>query len=827
MAEQALHPYTQHPGDKPLVLIADDSRVVRVSLRNILKNHCDLIEVEDGQQAWEELSRNPAIELVFSDLGMPRLDGRALLTKMRQSKAEHLERLPFVVVTGNEATPEIAQEMQQLGASGMVSKPFDEKLITSYLTSSSAPPQVEGTSDWQDSAPQTDFLDHIPDRSKFMEIASRELSFAIRNKNELTLALLRIDQFDSILDHYSDGAIEHILLAIHDIVEQHIHPDDTLAYLGNGRFAILRPASNAIGTRYLGRRILEDITSKHFYLGESDHIVSASIGISAPDIKPGFRLADLMRLAEGRLKAALDSGGSKVVDKGNENLTPVSTSPDLTEISTISPTELTRQSSLFSTEIQRLAGEQVAEIKAKYSPTPESLEAQLQQYQQTVESLTKENRQLLEDVEHWKSLSAETDNLRRQLFEIESERQQIKSKFNELQDNYQVLDQQCASLTRENRRLIEEEDQRTFTLRQEHGFTEDENRRLENQTKDLRNRAEKAELESLKLNQLVSSLRENGQLLRMQLDQAQQEIGELKISQQSRPTPAPVASKPDQLTQAARPSEPWSTDSTLLNEIYESELNLTATPNVSTMGSDRNSRLQQTLAPSADETTQTTTSPKTLEKPDKPPVSQGPGSNQNVKFSLFRVEKEPILFKNGTNPSAFTIASLILVLLMFGGAVSIFLYLKDSPLPTDGNESFETQSQIQPSKPQTAPNQYRPIRPASPNRSITDAAPVPASADTHPVSLETQMEKELTLRQMAEEEFQRKLNQSQSFSSNAATNNSPSWNPVVNTPEFTDSATETVHPGQQKSPDIQPAIENTQPTATPHPAAKAETLNLR
>ncbi len=807
MAEQALHPYTQHPGDKPLVLIADDSRVVRVSLRNILKDYCDLIEVEDGQQAWDELSRNPAIELVFSDLGMPHLDGRALLTKMRQSKTEHLEHLPFVVVTGNEATPEITREMRQLGASGMVSKPFDAKLITSYLNPSPAPPQEEGTSDWQDSSPQTDFLDHIPDRSKFMEIASRELSFAIRNKNELTLALLRIDQFDSILDHYSDSAIEHILLAIHDILEQHIHPDDTLAYLGNGRFAILRPASNAIGTRYLGRRILEDITAKHFYLGESDRIVSASIGISAPDIKPGFRLTDLMHLAEGRLKAALDSGGGKVVDKGNENLTPVSVSSDLMDISTISPTELTRQSSHLSTEVQRLAVEQVAEIKAKYSPTPESSETQLQQYQQTIESLTAENRQLLEDIEHWKSLSAETDNLRRQLFEIESERQQVKLKFNELQDNYQVLDQQCASLTRENRRLIEEEDQRTFALRQEHGFTEDENRRLENQTKDLRNRAEKAELESLKLNQLVSSLRENGQLLRMQLDQAQQEIGELKVARKSRPTPPPEEAKPAQ--EDTQPSEPWSSDSTLLNEIYESELNLTATPNASAMSSGSKTRLQQTLAPPAAETKQTETPPKTRATPVKPPVSQNADSDQNVKPLPFRVEKESILFKNGSNPSAFTIASLILVLLLLGGAVAMFLYLKDSPLPSAGNGSSETQSaaglpmpatRIEPTdrtqshiQPIDLQNTAIQSQPVPPNRSITEPAVASAPEETHPVSNESRMEKELTLRQMAEEEFQRKVNQSQSVSTDTATNNSPSWSPVGNTPEFTDSATKTLH----------------------------------
>ncbi|MET0091500.1 MAG: diguanylate cyclase, partial [Candidatus Thiodiazotropha sp.] len=357
----------------------------------------------------------------------------------------------------NDATPEIAREMEKLGASGMVSKPFDAELITSYLNHSADQLPEETASDWQDSSPQTDFLDHIPDRSKFMEIASRELSFAIRNKNELALALLRIDQFDGILDHYSDGAIEHILLAIHDIVEQHIHPDDTLAYLGSGRFAILRPASNAIGTRYLGRRILEDIAAKSFYLGESDRNVSASIGISAPDIKPGFRLSDLMSLAEGRLKAALESGGGKVVDKANENLTPVSITPDLSEISTAAPTEHNPSSSHLSTEIQRLAVEQVAEIKAKYSPSQESVETQLLQYQQTIESLTAENRQLLEDVEQWKKHSAEADYLLRQLFEIESERQQVKLKFNELQDNYQLLDQRCVFLTQENRRLVETE----------------------------------------------------------------------------------------------------------------------------------------------------------------------------------------------------------------------------------------------------------------------------------------------------------------------------------------------------------------------------------
>ncbi|MET0050228.1 MAG: response regulator [Candidatus Thiodiazotropha sp.] len=820
MAEQALHPYSQHPGDKPLVLIADDSRVVRVSLRNILKDHCDLIEVEDGQQAWNELSQNPAIDLVFSDLSMPNLDGRGLLAKMRQSETEHLSRLPFVVVTGNEATPEIAREMQQLGASGMVSKPFDAELITSYLNHSADQLPEETASDWQDSSPQTDFLDHIPDRSKFMEIASRELSFAIRNKNELALALLRIDQFDGILDHYSDGAIEHILLAIHDIVEQHIHPDDTLAYLGSGRFAILRPASNAIGTRYLGRRILEDIAAKSFYLGESDRNVSASIGISAPDIKPGFRLSDLMSLAEGRLKAALESGGGKVVDKGNENLTPVSITPDLSEISTAPPTEHKHPSSHLSTEIQRLAVEQVAEIKAKYSPSQESVETQLLQYQQTVESLTAENRQLLEDVEQWKKHSAEADNLRRQLFEIESERQQVKLKFNELQDNYQLLDQRCTFLTQENRRLIEEEDHRTSSLRQAHGFTEEENKRLEDHAKDLRNRAEKAELESLKLNQLVSSLRENGQLLRMQLDQAQQEIDELKAARQSAPPPVTEDPKP---TQSARATKPQSSDSILLNEIYESELSLTATPNLKAISGQPS---QQAPATPVNEAVQAKPAVANAEeKPTKQSSSQNPPP--------FRIEKEPFLFKNGINPSAFTIASVILTLLLLAAGLSVYFYLKDSPVPAPqattsvAEPKATAPTTASPSTPQalvqsqTEPHQVQPtatrnppiqnprLESVEPSRFATATPPVARTEIAFPVSEESRLEKELTLRQMAEEEFQRRLNRSQSSASDDINNAGLPWNVPTETSDAENNGVGSTQTAQDMSEEIQPGSAET------------------
>ncbi|MES9941318.1 MAG: response regulator [Candidatus Thiodiazotropha sp. 6PLUC2] len=754
MAEQALNRFIQHTGDKPVVLIADDSRVVRVSLRNILKEECHLIEVEDGVQAWQQLTDNPSINLVFSDLSMPNLDGRGLLSKIRNSDANHIANLPFIVVTGNEASPEIADELEKLGATGMVNKPFDPNLIKQFVTELATESSEEISTESQATDPQTDFLEETADKSQFMEVASRELSFAIRNKNELALALVQIDQFSSIIEHYSEAAIEHILLAVKDIIQLHIHPDDTLAYFGSGCFSILRPASNAIGTRYLGRRILDDLAAKQFYLGESDQSVGASIGISAPDIKPGIRLQDLLILAEGRLKAALENGGEKVVDKGNENLTPVSSQENSELSNVISNTQTSSPHSLTknTTEINRLAAEQVAEIKAKYSSQSKDVESQASQiadYKQTLELLTAENRALIEDVNHWKKESSEAEQLRRQLFEVESQFQQLKVKFTEVHTVNSELAQRSETIDRENRRLIDEEEERTASLRQSHQILEGENNRLEEQMRELKNRAERAELESLKSNQLVSSLRDNGNLLRMQLDQLQQQVNELQ-EQHYEDKEAKVEAKEPVSTLVEKSSE-LKSDTELLDELYKPEIALSATPEIK---------------PSAEKTT---TSVHLF--PDKDQISAKQKSSNKVKIPPFRVEAEPLLFKNGFNLSSFTIASIILTALLLVGGIYLYLVMSDepthevaavqqvdsennsksarasssSPLPATSNPDNEQAQKGHLKSPPQIPTQSQHSNSRSADRSLPT------------ISDELRLEKELTLRQMAEEEFSRSI----------------------------------------------------------------------
>ena len=69
-------------------LVVDDSRTVRVILRNILQEMgTDVVEAGDGLEALEQLRRNPDVELVLVDWNMPVMNGLDFILAVRRSPA--------------------------------------------------------------------------------------------------------------------------------------------------------------------------------------------------------------------------------------------------------------------------------------------------------------------------------------------------------------------------------------------------------------------------------------------------------------------------------------------------------------------------------------------------------------------------------------------------------------------------------------------------------------------------------------------------------------------------------------------------------------------
>lgn len=114
-------------------LVVDDSAVMRSMLiRTLRLSGLPLTTVEqagNGQEALEVLART-GIDLALIDLGMPVMDGEALLVKMRENQA--LARIGVVVVS-TEGSQTRIDRLTELGAV-FIRKPFTpEEVRTAVL----------------------------------------------------------------------------------------------------------------------------------------------------------------------------------------------------------------------------------------------------------------------------------------------------------------------------------------------------------------------------------------------------------------------------------------------------------------------------------------------------------------------------------------------------------------------------------------------------------------------------------------------------------------------------------------------------------------------
>ncbi|MEL6196939.1 MAG: response regulator [Pseudomonadota bacterium] len=108
------------------VLTVDDSRSVRLALRDTLEElGFDVLEAEDGEAGFQVLEEN-AVDLLITDLNMPKLNGIELIRRVRGDG--RFPGLPVIMLT-TESQPEKMKEGREAGASGWIVKPFNELQI--------------------------------------------------------------------------------------------------------------------------------------------------------------------------------------------------------------------------------------------------------------------------------------------------------------------------------------------------------------------------------------------------------------------------------------------------------------------------------------------------------------------------------------------------------------------------------------------------------------------------------------------------------------------------------------------------------------------------
>jgi two-component system chemotaxis response regulator CheY len=112
------------------VLIVDDSRGVRGSLRGLLEEkEIECEEAADGQAGMDRVKSSPPFDLALVDWNMPVMDGLEMLKKLR---AEGYSDLKVMMVT-TEAENDYILRALDAGADEYLMKPFDDEALTEKL----------------------------------------------------------------------------------------------------------------------------------------------------------------------------------------------------------------------------------------------------------------------------------------------------------------------------------------------------------------------------------------------------------------------------------------------------------------------------------------------------------------------------------------------------------------------------------------------------------------------------------------------------------------------------------------------------------------------
>lgn len=333
-----LHSSTPTPAQpqgqkKPRILVIDDSRLVRVSIKKVLADEFDIIEAGDGEEGWEKLIADPSIQAVLTDAGMPRLDGHGLIQRIRAYQDNHVKNIPVMMITGAEADQTEAREKAlEIGATDFITKPFDKAQLIArvrgYTKLDQTQRDLENTEDALAKQTVIDTVTKVHNRRYLLQRGEQDLAFTKRHNEELSVIAISIDQFGVLHKQYGDEHCQEILKWVAHMIKQMMRKEDTVARVDHSRFAIIAPTAGRMAAAVLCERIRKQFTNTPYSETVIALQITVSIGLSCYTRDKSCTIEDLLSEAEKRSEQAIRLGGNRTIassDKADKPATSTRT----------------------------------------------------------------------------------------------------------------------------------------------------------------------------------------------------------------------------------------------------------------------------------------------------------------------------------------------------------------------------------------------------------------------------------------------------------------------------------------------------------------------
>ena len=299
---------------RPKILVVDDVRTNLIMTRGILKRlDAETFTATSGAEALD-MQEEHRFAVVLLDVQMPEMDGFEVAERMRA--AEATRRTPIIFVTASSEEEQGAVKGYETGAVDYLTKPVDPMILLSkvsvFVELQRKQAELEQTTRQLQltiaklehsekklaQLARHDQLTGLANRRWFLELLGESINRANRAGAPVGLLSIDLDGFKAINDTLGHDAGDALLKEVAERLKGCVRVVDSVARLGGDEFSVLlegmvSPTDAALVAKRLIERVAQPIA-----LGESQRMVTASVGIStypldAQEIEGLLKCADV------------------------------------------------------------------------------------------------------------------------------------------------------------------------------------------------------------------------------------------------------------------------------------------------------------------------------------------------------------------------------------------------------------------------------------------------------------------------------------------------------------------------------------------------------
>lgn len=291
------------------VLFVDDSRLMRYAGSKFLHGHCEVVLAENGRDAWRALTHDDQIDLVFTDLMMPIMDGHELIRRIRQSSEQRLRQLPVLVVTGDDESS--ARELAiSEGASDFIAKPFSPDDLRHALAArnrarSQSSPRIRGLpSELEPSTSTPNPFQQPEEPANYCRRLQQTISFHQRQQLDLSLLHVQFQGYWELNNRFGRHWADAVMRNLDRILVDVLRDEDSVHRTADDLFSVILMATGREGARILTRRLRQSLVGNRMRFSSMEVPIDVRFAVQFPNLNeeddPEILLDEALRLVHWR-----------------------------------------------------------------------------------------------------------------------------------------------------------------------------------------------------------------------------------------------------------------------------------------------------------------------------------------------------------------------------------------------------------------------------------------------------------------------------------------------------------------------------------------------